>query len=207
MRWAKVPDWLLPALVAVPDDQRKGAAPRTALAVFTAIWTDHADYKTGQALVPLADIADALALSDRAVRRSVRLLELVGALTTRRTRRGDRQGANRFELHLTQPDMDVRLADDPSRTPVSVQADMDVRAVDSKSAGQEIPSRTPVSALYPEETEPFPERALLRIEGQLEMLSRDRSPNVLAWFKDRDNRLRRGTDEYLGTVAAAGADP
>lgn len=102
-RWAKVPEWLLPALLDAPRDRRGDASPLVAHACWVTIAVKYADYRTHTADVTRAQLARDLDLHSRTVRRALGLLDLVGAATIEDVTARGGQAANRVTLHIEEP--------------------------------------------------------------------------------------------------------
>lgn len=144
-RWAKVPEWLLPALLAAPRDRRIDASPPVALACWVTIAVKYADFRTLVAEVKRAQLACDLDVHPRTIRRALVLLDVVGAASVEDVTARGGQAANRVTLHLDEPGR-VRH----SLTRASDPLDACVTPSEYESAGQDPWGLTHAPPLYSE---------------------------------------------------------
>lgn len=188
MRWAKVPEWLLPALLAAPRDKRIDASPHVALACFVTIAGTHADWRTMKARVKNADLADELAVNTRTVRRALVMLERVGAASVVNVTERGGQTENEIALHVDAPGVGRAR---PPLTQESDPADARVIPLHRETAGQVGEGRTHASPLYSESAS-SPEAIEEDVWGLIEAPTLplvERDPDVVRWLNDPD-RLR-----------------
>lgn len=207
MRWAKVPEWLLEALVAVPQEERRSVAPGTALAGFVAL-SVRSNFRTGEARVDWLELADAIDVTPRAARRVVELLGDVGAL---------RRDGDRWFLAVGRRDLQVILAGagDPEVTTCDPQVrdrDLQVTAAEAIGAGQGADSTHPLRAeSLSEQSEPDADVWGLLVDhpgphgvdmpkGQMELALPDPDrPALPPWMREHDKvgavRAMRSTGE------------
>lgn len=168
MRFAKVPEWLPAALIAVPRE-RSDAAPAVALMAFVVL-AARADFRTWRVPVRLPELAAAIGQSERTARRAIDLLERVEAIQV-----ADGWGT----LAVENCDTGVRTGHARDTGVIGVATGVTnpatgVTTRPPKAAGQGTDSRTP-------QTESFPERYV-----QHPLMAVVVSDELPEWMRDED---------------------
>lgn len=176
----------MPALLAVPRGERGSVAPSTALAAFVVLAT-RANFRTGEVTVDPSALATALDVTPRSARRTLALLQRVGAL---------RADASRWWIS----DLQVRAAD--LQVP---NADLQVRPVNDVPAGHGADSGHPLRAEFlSEQPEGFAGERLRLVAldpGQMQLAIEDATSNdVREWLRDKHARLRKPLSAVRATT-------